>query len=389
MTGDRAFSVRFDDLQDGVGLVLADPVSLLVATDPAEVVPVLTEVEAATQRGWWAAGYIGYEAAAGLPEALPVRRAVRGTTFADLPLVWFGLFATCRRDAVVVGPARGSELTPLIWRLDDDDMSYAQKVRTVRRFIAAGETYQTNLTTRARTVVSGDPMDLYAPLALAQRGRYAACLDTGRFVIASASPELFFDWRGERLTTRPMKGTARRGRCPTEDAKRAAALSGSAKERAENVMIVDLLRNDLGRLARPGSVEVPDLCVRERYETVWQLTSTVTAGVRPGTRLVDVFSALFPCGSVTGAPKGRTMQIIADLEGSARGVYCGAIGVVPPAGGRSHARFSVAIRTVVADRDSNDAVYGTGGGVTWDSAPAAEYDELVAKMAILGACSPT
>ncbi len=357
--------------------------STLVAADPSEVVPVLAEVEAATQRGWWAAGYVGYEAAAGLPAALPVRRAKPRTQFADVPLVWFTLFASCHRDSPVSAPDDGGDLARLDWRLDDDVVDYAEKVRAVHRLIAAGETYQTNLTTRARAELLDDPLELYAPLALAQRGRYSACLDTGRFVIASASPELFFDWRGEKLTTRPMKGTARRGRWPTEDVQRAAALSNSAKDRAENIMIVDLLRNDLGRLARPGSVKVPALCALERYETVWQLTSTVTARALPGTRLVDVFDALFPCGSVTGAPKRRTMQAITELEATPRGVYCGAIGVVAPPGQPYRARFSVAIRTVTADRVSGGAVYGTGGGVTWDSEPTAEYEELLAKMAIL------
>ncbi len=377
--------VRFDDVQAGVGLRLEHPVSTLVATEPSDVVPLLTEVEAAAQRGWWAAGYVSYEAAAGLPAALPARRAERGTAFADLSLAWFALFAGCRRTTAVTTTTDGGEAARGDWQLDDDVLAYAAKVRAVRRLIAAGETYQTNLTTRARTALVDDPTELYAPLALAQRGRYSACLDTGRFVIASASPELFFDWRGDQLTTRPMKGTARRGRWPAEDAQRAAALSTSAKDRAENIMIVDLLRNDLGRLAVPGSVEVPSLCALERYETVWQLTSTVTARGRPDICLVDVFDALFPCGSVTGAPKRRTMQAIGELECTPRGVYCGAIGVVAPPGGRYRARFSVAIRTVTADRASGDAVYGTGGGVTWDSDPAAEYDELLAKMAILTA----
>lgn len=374
---------RFDDLRAGVGLRLEDPVSTLVATTPGDVVPVLAEVEAATRRGWWAAGYVGYEAAAGLPVGLPVRQPERGTPFADLPLVWFAVFGSGRRDAPVTASPDISDPSRPHWRLDDDIAAYTEKIHTVRQLIAAGETYQTNLTTRARTKLLGDPLILYASLALAQGSRYSAYLDTGRFVIASASPELFFDWRGEQLTVRPMKGTARRGRSPAEDVERADTLSSSAKDRAENIMIVDLLRNDLGRLARPGTVEVRELCARERYQTVWQLTSTITARARLGTGLVDVFDALFPCGSVTGAPKHRTMQAIAELEATPRGVYCGAIGVLPPAGERHRARFSVAIRTVVADRDSGDAVYGTGGGVTWDSEPMAEYDELVAKMAVL------
>ena len=247
------------------------------------------------------------------------------------------------------------------------------------------ECYQCNLTVRLRSKVVGDLRMLYRDLALAQGGAYNAYLDTGRFVIVSASPELFFEWRGDRLTTRPMKGTVTRGRWPGEDADQAGRLARSPKDRAENVMIVDLLRNDLGKLAEWGGVEVPALFDLERFETLWQLTSTVTARPRPGTTLVDVFEALFPCGSVTGAPKRSTMELIAELESSRRGVYCGAVGFVAPPGARSRALFNVAIRTVVVDRVDGSAVYGTGGGITWDSTAQAEHAELLAKSAILGA----
>jgi para-aminobenzoate synthetase/4-amino-4-deoxychorismate lyase len=180
-----------------------------------------------------------------------------------------------------------------------------------------------------------------------------------------------------------MKGTAARGRTTAEDAERCARLVGSEKERAENLMIVDLLRNDLGRVAEVGSVQVPALFTPERYETVWQLTSEVTARPRRGTGLVDVFRALFPSGSVTGAPKHRTMELIRELEPSPRGVYCGAIGVVAPPGESFRARFNVAIHTVTVDRVTGRAEFGTGGGITWGSEPAAEHAELLAKAAIL------
>jgi para-aminobenzoate synthetase/4-amino-4-deoxychorismate lyase len=208
-------------------------------------------------------------------------------------------------------------------------------------------------------------------------------------VIASASPELFFEWDGERLRTRPMKGTAARGRTPDDDRRQGDRLRASPKERAENLMIVDLLRNDLSRVARVGSVDVPGLFVLEHYPTVWQLTSEITARTRADVGLVDVFRALFPCGSVTGAPKRASMQLIRDLEPGPRGVYCGAIGLVAPPGSAFRARFSVAIRTVVLDRETRAAVYGAGGAITWGSDPTAERAELLAKAAILrGALEP-
>lgn len=378
---------RFDDLRVGRGWVLASPARPpLVADQPDQVPAVLRAVEEASAAGLWAAGYVAYEAAAGLGAGLPARPAGRHQPDREQPLAWFGLFSAAQPVGPLrpePGPALGYALAP--WRPDWDPAGYVRKVDAVRERIAAGDTYQCNLTVRLHSRLAGDPQRLYRDLALAQRGAHNAYLDTGRFVIASASPELFFEWTDDRLTTRPMKGTTARGRWPAEDADRAAQLARSDKDRAENVMIVDLLRNDLGKLAESGSVEVPALFELERYETLWQLTSTVTARPRAATSLVDVFQALFPCGSVTGAPKHRTMALIADLEDSPRGVYCGAVGVVAPRGPGLRARFNVAIRTVVLDRATGAAVYGTGGGITWDSSAEAEHAELLAKTAILTA----
>jgi para-aminobenzoate synthetase/4-amino-4-deoxychorismate lyase len=253
----------------------------------------------------------------------------------------------------------------------------------VKDALAAGNTYQCNLTTMMESPFSGDTGELYHDLIHAQRGHYGAYLDLGRHVIASASPELFFEWSGSKLRTRPMKGTVPRGRTTAEDARQRARLLGSPKERAENVIIVDLLRNDLSRVAGTGTVAVTALLTPERYETVWQLTSEVTAATGPGIGLAGVFRALFPCGSVTGAPKISTMGLIKDLEARARGVYCGAIGVVAPRTARYRARFSVAIRTAHVDRGSGRAQYGAGSGLTWSSDPDSEYDEIQAKAAIL------
>ncbi|HEY0118442.1 MAG TPA: chorismate-binding protein, partial [Cellulomonas sp.] len=203
-----------------------------------------------------------------------------------------------------------------------------------------------------------------------------------------ASPELFFERRGSLLTMRPMKGTARRGDSPAQDRRLAEQLRTSPKERAENVMIVDLVRNDLARVAVVGSVRVTRLCTVETYPTVHQLTSEVVARARDGAGLVDVFRALFPSGSVTGAPKRRTMQIIRDVEAGPRGVYCGAVGVVTPPGAAMATRFNVPIRTLLVDRESGTGSYGAGGGITWDSDADAEYDELLAKARILLSLPP-
>ena len=214
-------------------------------------------------------------------------------------------------------------------------------------------------------------------------GAHNAYLDLGRFAVVGASPELFFERRGGRLTMRPMKGTSRRVDAPAQDRRLAERLRTSSKERAENVMIVDLVRNDLARVAAADDVTVTRLCTVETYPTVHQLTSEVVARTRDGVGLVDVFGALFPSGSVTGAPKRRTMEIIRDVEAGPRGVYCGAVGVVAPPDGPMPTRFNVPIRTLLVDRDSGTGVYGAGGGITWDSDPDAEYDELLAKARIL------
>ena len=371
---------RFDDLAGGTALAFGPASRVLTADRPEDVVPVLAEVDRATRAGRWAYGYLAYEAAAGLDAGWAVADRDAG----GLPLA---VFALCDEpDAVPPvalpdGAARDYTIGP--WTRDWTEPGHCVDVARVREHIAAGDTYQLNLTVRLDAPVTGDLSQLYADLAWAQRGSYAAYLDLGRFAVVSASPELFFEWREDLLVTRPMKGTAPRGRTTAEDDEQLRRLLASHKERAENLMIVDLLRNDLGRIAEVGSVEVPALFVHERYETVWQLTSEVTARPRAGTGLVDVVRALFPSGSVTGAPKQRTMELIRQLEHRPRGVYCGAVGVVAPPGHRYSARFNVAIRTVTVDRERGTAEFGTGGGITWSSDAAAEHAELLAKTAIL------
>lgn len=368
---------RFDDLRARWAIRLNADRGVLRADRLEDVEPVLRAAEAEAAAGRWAFGFVAYEAAPAFDAGLTVRPSVDG-----LPLAWFGL-----ADEAVALPlvtaAAGGGYTAGPWAVRWTREQHREAVEAVRSLIAEGETYQVNLTSRLVGPVSGDLVALYADLATAQAGAHNAYLDTGRFVVASASPELFVERRGDELTMRPMKGTARRGATPAEDRALAEGLRTSSKERAENVMIVDLVRNDLARVATPPGPRVTELCTVETYPTVHQLTSEVVAHTRAGTGLVDVFRAVFPSGSVTGAPKQRTMEIIRDLEDGPRGVYCGAVGVVPPSGGLLPTRFAIPIRTLLVDREHGTGSYGAGGGITWGSQPDAEYDELLAKARVL------
>src|SRR3990170_1892530 len=396
--GDRAQrsgpgpEARFDDLSPGSerSFRLTEPVGVVEARTPDEVAGVIQAAESACARGLWAGGVVAYEAAPGLDPALVVRDREPADAFAALPLAWFALFQR-RGPSLGIEPPRADTEPPpdMPWRCSVHRQRYDDAITVIRELIAAGQTYQVNHTLRFRARLVGDERGFYRDLALAQRGGYAAYLNLGRYRVLSASPELFFRIDGRRITTRPMKGTAARGRWPAEDDRAASRMVASPKERAENAMIVDLIRNDLGRIAEPGSVVVERMFDAERYETVWQLTSTVGADLVPGASGLDGFRALFPSGSVTGAPKVRTMQIIRDLEDSPRGVYCGAIGyLAPPGSGEPSANFNVAIRTVTLDGETGTAEYGVGGGITFDSSAAGEYDEVLAKTRILTAARP-
>lgn len=340
---------------------------------------VVGEIAAAEQRareaGEWVLLAVAYEAAAAFDPV--VRTAPRPP--AGIPFVWWQSYTrrTPARPPLAM-PSRVVER-----RRRANRMSYPDAVADIRHRIAAGDVYQVNMTDRFDGRYEGTPDDVYAALLGVQRCAFGALIDLGERVIASVSPELFFRWDGTTITCRPMKGTTARRPRPGDDAAAAVALRASPKERAENVMIVDLLRNDLGRLADTGSVTVPELFTLERYETVWQLTSTVTAEVPETLRLTEVFAALFPCGSVTGAPKIAAMDVIAELEADPRGVYCGAIGVLAPPGHGPQAVCSVPIRTAVLDPRSATFEYGAGGGITWSSDPAAEDAEVGAKARVL------
>ncbi|MGH2673064.1 MAG: aminodeoxychorismate synthase component I [Actinomycetota bacterium] len=383
---------RFDDLTGASpSFRLAEPVGVLEAARAGEVVSVLEAAEAAAGRGLWVAGFVSYEAAPGLDPALVVRARDPDDAFAAMPLAWFAMFEHAEETTLPLPRDDGLAAAPDgTWVPTTARDRYEASVGRIRELIAAGETYQVNHTMRLRSRVEGDPRGLYRDLCYAQRGAFSAYLDLGRYRVLSASPELFFELRDGAIVTRPMKGTAPRGRWPAEDRAVAERLLASAKDRAENAMIVDLLRNDLGRISRAGSVTWADAFRVERYETVWQLTTTVSGMLGAGEDLAGVFRGLFPSGSVTGAPKVRTMQIISELEDSPRGVYCGAVGYLAPAGsGRPDARFNVAIRTVTLDTASSTAEYGVGGGITWDSDAKAEYEEAAAKARVLTAHRPS
>lgn len=355
---------------DGVGAVraaFAAPLAVLVANTLAEVQPLLEAVQAHATAGRWCVGYLRYEAAPAFDAALQVHAA-------DGPLAWFGV-----HEAPLPWPEEPLPMATLGSLQEPDRAAFSAALAQTHAAIAAGEVYQVNHTARLEArLASGSVQALFHALQRAQPGGYAVCIDSGGEQVLSVSPELFFDWTGGRLLTRPMKGTAPRGSTPEEDAARAQALQTSPKERAENVMVVDMLRNDVSRIALPHSVQVPRLFHLEALPSVWQMTSDVTATTRPGTTLADVFTALFPCGSVTGAPKVRAMQLIHALEPGPRGVYCGAVGVVRPGG---DATFNVAIRTVTLQ--GTRAVCGIGSGITADAQPDAEWREWRHKRAFL------
>lgn len=355
---------------DGGWRRFLNPARIVVADNVADVAPALREIERAVeQEGLFAAGFLAYEAGAAF--GLTTHTSELNTP----PLLWFGLY---RDFQPVDTPASNGEYRFGEWRPSLGFEAYETAIAHIKDAIGTGDTYQANVTFQLRADFTGDPWAMFAGMVAAQRSEYCAYLDLGRFVICSASPELFFRLEGSTLTSRPMKGTATRGLTAADDRRQMEWLRLSEKNRAENVMIVDMIRNDFGRVAHTGSVRVPSLFDIERYPTLLQMTSTVTA--ETDATLSDILAATFPCASITGAPKVRTMRIIHDLEREPRGVYTGAIGYIAP--GR-RARFNVAIRTAVIDRDLGSATYGVGSGVVWDSDAAAEYDECLLKARVL------
>lgn len=351
-----------------------NPLRVVTAVSPQEVLPALVELETAVERkNLFAAGFISYEAAAAFD--LAVHPAKEG-----LPLLWFGLFEGYEE----IGEWRVETQSPFSnsqspsWQPTISRPTYNSAIQQIKDQIARANTYQVNYTFPQHTPFSDDPLAYFAQLIAAQQANYAAFIDIGRFAICSASPELFFSLHGSHLQAKPMKGTAVRGRTLKEDEANIAWLAQSEKNRAENVMIVDMIRNDMGRVAQIGSVTVPKLFEVERYPTLLQMTSTVTA--QTDAPLSQIIANMFPCASITGAPKVRTMEIIKALEPQPRGIYTGSIGFMGP---NRQAQFNVAIRTVLIDKVQGRAAYGVGGGIVWDSVADEEYEECRIKSRVL------
>ncbi len=355
-------------------LAFQAPTEVVIAETLEEVRPALDRVDALSRAGKWAVGFVAYDAAPAFDSAL----AVPPRDGPSVPLLCFGIFDAASE---IVNRHVLPGVQELAWTPHVAHALYASTVEQIRQGIRDGDFYQVNHTLRLRGTL--DPAairEMFETMRDAQPESYAMLLRADRWEILSVSPELFFERKGSAITTRPMKGTIARGRWSDEDLTQRELLAESEKDRAENVMIVDLVRNDLGRVAKTGTVEVPKLFEIEEHPTVWQMTSTITATLRDDVSLTKIFAALFPCGSVVGAPKIAAAKFIAANELAPRGVYCGAIGVIEPGG---DCVFNVAIRTLVIDRETGTAEYGVGGGITIDSTASGEYDELRAKAEIL------
>ena len=349
-----------------------NPLAVLIATKAEEVRSVLDQVETATQQGYQCVGYVAYEAASALDTSLAVHPSTQ-------PLAVFGIFTSCQRLTTLP-----SNKPSAVWlRPVMSCEQYTSKIQAIKTLLAHGESYQVNLTHTLQGTYEGEPLDLFATLYDAQPTAYAAFLQLNDLAIASVSPELFFCLDGDQITTQPMKGTAPRAVNAEEDLANKHALESSEKDRSENIMIVDMIRNDLGRICQPGTITADNLFAIESLPTVWQQTSSVSG--KTEARFSDILSTLFPCASITGAPKKRTMEIINALEDDARGIYTGCIGVLKP---NRSMRFSVAIRTLVLDTDTRSASYGIGGGIVWDSAPLSEWQESLDKSKLLNGVSP-
>jgi len=357
-------------------LEFLDPVYILQTDNIDEVAGTIKQLDQATDQGYYAAGFISYEAAPAFNTAMEVRPA------GDLPLVWFGIFKKPQKPESVgqVESLDHASYQVSDWQISDLAQAYQEGIKKIKQVIEEGDTYQVNYTERLNAKFSGSDFAYYRQLAHNQQAGYGAYLNIGDQRILSTSPELFFQVNNGRLMTKPMKGTAARGRTLQEDKEQISWLLASKKEQAENLMIVDLLRNDMSRLAKKGSVKVAKLFEVETYPTVHQMTSTIEAELEPELSILDWFKALFPCGSITGAPKVSTMHTIAELEATPREVYCGAIGYITP---DKNAVFNVPIRTVIIDSREGRARFGVGSGVTWDSTSEGEFRELQTKARML------
>ena len=356
----------------GERYTFTQPIKELKTRDLSEVADLLAQVESYQEQGYYVVGYVSYEAAPAFEEKLAVHKA---------PLLAEYLLYFTVHDRVETSPI---PLTyeevdlPSKWQEETSAENYEKAIAQIHHHLRQGDTYQVNYTVQLKQDLSANPFAIYNRMVVEQEAGYNAYVEHDEMAVISMSPELFFEQNDRELTTRPMKGTTQRGVTDQEDLAQASWLEQDPKNRSENMMIVDLLRNDMNRISEVGSEHVERLCQVEQYSTVWQMTSTIKSQLRPDVDLVEIFRSLFPCGSITGAPKIATMEIIKDLEPQPRGVYCGTIALLLPNGRRI---FNVAIRTIQLHK--GQAIYGVGGGITWDSTWESEYHEVHQKAAVL------
>ncbi|MBB2752159.1 UNVERIFIED_ORG: para-aminobenzoate synthetase component 1 [Rhizobium aethiopicum] len=367
--------ILFHDDTSGQVMLFAEPAEIIVARTRAEFFAGLVRMEEAKAEGKWLAGYIAYEAGYLFEEKL----ASFTPEDRETPLLCFGVFHAPQADTHPLAQPKQ--------RLENDEFLtvpkaawdfplYKERFDRLHEHLRLGDAYQANLTMPVEARWNGDPLAAFWSLIERQPVKYGALIDLGGPLILSRSPELFFRTDEEGwIETHPMKGTAKRGATATEDAEIVEAMRRDIKTQAENRMIVDLLRNDISRITEVGTLDVPKLFDIETYPTVHQMVSHVQARLIPGLSIRDIFSALFPCGSITGAPKIRAMEILHALEDGPRDAYCGAIGMISPSGAM---RFSVAIRTITLF-DGGRAVFNVGGGIVFDSTAEAEYEECLLK----------
>jgi len=388
-----------NDRNNIYSFLFIDPIQILQIHRVSELADLLTSIPRYVQQGYYLAGYFAYECGyhiekLGLLDYHSEKR----------PLAWFGVYpqpiiynhtsgklqGVSELDGVTVTPhISQDETTPRLdnMHFDLDEAEYGENIHKIKEYICAGDVYQINFTGRYQFTFDGSPVSLYKALKSKQRVSYGAYIRAAEQDILCLSPELFFCIKGQQIIARPMKGTMPRGRTQLEDQRVAESLSRDSKNRAENVMIIDLLRNDLGRLCQVSSVTVPKLFTIEKYDTLFHMTSTVEGTLQEDMDYSQIFRSLFPCGSVTGAPKIRAMEIIKQLENSPRGVYTGSIGYFAPHSTRAvRAMFNVAIRTVVLENGRGEM--GVGSGIIYDSLASNEYAECTVKAHFLTRTTP-
>ena len=363
--------ITIHDAENKQWLRFIKPVKIIETCAINEVISKFQQVEETVNKEkLYAVGFLSYEAASAFDSALLTKSPQ------SFPLLWFAFY---KEYEIVDQPSVVSNSVHFgTWSASVSRDEYDNAIAKIKNHIKEGDTYQVNYTMRQFAEFSGNTWEFFKELSHTQHANYSAFIETEQFAVCSASPELFFTYDNGKLAGSPMKGTADRGLTTESDRAQADWLYNSKKDRAENLMILDMIRNDFGRIAETGSVKVSKLFSIEKYPTVWQMTSSVEAETNAG--LTDIMKALFPCASITGAPKAYTMKIISELEDSPRGIYTGSIGFITP---EKRAQFNVAIRTVVIDKTNNMAEYGVGGGIVWDSTDNGEYDECRIKTKVL------